>query len=437
MLERTGSRGEPTCVTRLGNGVVGPNQPSAGLIKSGDRICALTAPGCLGPIITPELHGGHEVAQSLMVDGAEVGDAVAIIIEQVKILSHASASGVHAERKGAFGDDPFVDKRCPGCGQPWPKTTVRGTGQEAIQCSNCGENAVSISMVEGYTAVFDDNRRVGISVDKPAAHALALNARENSALPASSKQNSILLFELSSLVGTVARLRPFVGNIGTSPSVDLPDSHNAGDLGYLLVGAKHAYGLTEEEMRLHTTDAHMDINVVTEGAILICPVKIPGAGIYMGDVHAVQGDGEVAGHTLDVSAEVVVKVELIKTLPIQGPVLLPGLDDLLPQARPYCAEELDIARKLAKKLNANIVESAGPIEVIGSGRTLNDATANAVSRAASFLDMSKEEVLNRCTITGGVRIGRLPGIVRLGLLVPLERLDQLGVGQLVRQAYQL
>ena len=41
----------------------------------------------------------------------------------------------------------------------------------------------------------------------------------------------------------------------------------------------------------------MDIDIVRAGAIVICPVKVKGGGIYMGDMHALQGDGEIAGHT--------------------------------------------------------------------------------------------------------------------------------------------
>ena len=53
----------------------------------------------------------------------------------------------------------------------------------------------------------------------------------------------------------------------------------------------------------------MDIDAVRPGAIVIAPVKVPGAGIYFGDMHAMQGDGEIAGHTMDVSGTVTLRVE--------------------------------------------------------------------------------------------------------------------------------
>ena len=94
-----------------------------------------------------------------------------------------------------------------------------------------------------------------------------------------------------------------MGQLGTTPSTTMPDSHS-GDFGSFLVGAPHAYALTAEELAEHRTDGHMDVDAVRAGAILICPVKLSGGGIYMGDMHALQGDGEIAGHTCDVSGTV-------------------------------------------------------------------------------------------------------------------------------------
>ncbi len=51
-------------------------------------------------------------------------------------------------------------------------------------------------------------------------------------------------------------------------------------------------------------------------------------------MHALQGDGEIAGHTCDVSGTVTLQVHLIKGLAIEGPVLLPVVEDLPYLARP-------------------------------------------------------------------------------------------------------
>ncbi|WP_229496186.1 acetamidase/formamidase family protein [Massilia polaris] len=80
--------------------------------------------------------------------------------------------------------------------------------------------------------------------------------------------------------------------------------------------------MTHDELHAAKTDGHMDTYSVRDGCILICPVKVPGAGVYMGDMHAQQGNGEIAGHATDVSGETELTVEVIKWLTQDGPVLL-------------------------------------------------------------------------------------------------------------------
>jgi len=181
----------------------------------------------------------------------------------------------------------------------------------------------------------------------------------------------------------------------------------------------------------------MDSNDVRPGATLICPVKIDGAGLYVGDLHANQGDGELSLHTTDVSGRTEVEVEVIKDLDIDGPVLLPNEADLPFISKPYSDEELDAGRGLAEQYDTDLTEEMGPIQVIGSGATINDATDNAFDRAGKLLDMTEGEVRGRCTFTGGVQIGRLPGVVQLDMLAPMDTLEARGIDHLVREQYGL
>jgi acetamidase/formamidase len=217
----------------------------------------------------------------------------------------------------------------------------------------------------------------------------------------------------------------------------MPDSHNAGDFGQFLIGADHDWGLDSEEELEARTDGHMDVNAVREGAILICPVKVDGGGIYVGDMHANQGDGELALHTTDVSGHAEFEVELIKDLDIGGPVLLPNAEDLPHISTPYTDEEVEKGQALGAEYGVDVETDMGPIQVIGSGATANDATENAFDRAGDLLDMSEGEVRTRCTFTGGVEIGRLPGVVQLDMLAPMDRLEEQGLAHLVREQYDL
>jgi formamidase len=268
------------------------------------------------------------------------------------------------------------------------------------------------------------------------AERIAHEARRFAALPENSVQNPILAFAPHDLVALATRLRPFMGQLGTTPSTTIPDSHNAGDFGSFLVGAPHRHALTAEELETHRTDGHMDIDAVRPGAILVCPVKVPGGGVYMGDMHALQGDGEIAGHTCDVSGTVTLQVELLKGgLGIDGPVLLPLPEDLPFLARPLSAEERARAEDLAREWGIDALEESAPISVIGSGPDLNSATDNGLERAARLLEMEVPEVKNRATITGAIEIGRHPGVVQVTFRAPLERLEARGLMPYVRDQY--
>lgn len=424
-------------VRRYTRGVVGPSLAMDEVVKDGGRIRTVTPPGCWGPMITPKFQGGHEVSWPVAVAGANVGDAIAIRIEHVQVLSGATSSGTMTTKSAAFGDDPFVDRHCPGCGTEWPETRLEGTGESAVRCVKCGAEASPFGFEEGYTIAFDRDRTVGVTVDGRVAHDFATHAAEVAALPEGSEQHPILVYEPHTIPGTLARLRSFVGNIGTVPSRDMPDSHNAGDFGSFLLGAKHKFGLTEDDLRTHRTDGHLDCDQVRAGAIFIVPVKVDGGGIYMGDSHANQGDGELSLHTTDITADVQVQVNVIKGLTLDGPILLPVAEDLPWIARPFTEEEIGRGRALATQYGIELKAGVAPLQFIGTGPTINEATDNAIARAAALLGMSQAEVRNRCTISGGVDIARLPGAVQLTMLTPLEALDRVGLGEVVRSQYRL
>jgi len=64
---------------------------------------------------------------------------------------------------------------------------------------------------------------------------------------------------------------------------------------------------------------NMDFNEIGEGTTLFLPVNAVGALLYLGDGHALQGDGELNGNALETSMDVEFTVEVIKDKKMHTP----------------------------------------------------------------------------------------------------------------------
>ena len=427
MAVHTTTAQQTVLVDSYTDGLLGPDVPMLGPVRDGGHIVWNSTPGCWGPMITPAIRGGHEVCSPVAVEGAEVGDAIAIRIRDIAVTSVATSSGNDQPMDGRFNGDPYCAAVCPGCGTEWPETRLEGIGPEAVRCASCGADCTPFTFTNGYTMAFDEGRSVGVTLPAERAEQLARDAARAAALPDGSVQHPILTFAPHDIVALATRLRPFLGQCGTSPSATIPDSHNAGDFGAFLVGAPHRYALDAQELQTHKTDGHLDIDAVRAGAVLVCPVKVPGGGVYLGDMHALQGDGEIAGHTADVAGTVTLQVEVVKGLGIDGPVLFPVAEDLPFLARPLSSEERSRALALARRHGMDAIEESLPVSVVGTGPDLNSATDNGLARAAELLDMSVPEVANRATISGAIEIGRHPGVVQITFRAPVAGLERAGL----------
>ena len=83
-------------------------------------------------------------------------------------------------------------------------------------------------------------------------------------------------------------IAPMIGVIGTAPANEEFVNPKAGYYG-----------------------GNMDVQEVAPGATLFLPVMVPGALLHIGDVHAIQGDGELCGAGgVECRAHVTLKVEL-------------------------------------------------------------------------------------------------------------------------------
>jgi len=85
------------------------------------------------------------------------------------------------------------------------------------------------------------------------------------------------------------------------------------------IGVAPRFGRVETSIVPEEFGGNMDCPEITEGAIIYFPIWVKGAYLSFGDVHAVQGDGEMCGAGLDTTAEVTLKLEIIKHKAAQWP----------------------------------------------------------------------------------------------------------------------
>jgi acetamidase/formamidase len=64
---------------------------------------------------------------------------------------------------------------------------------------------------------------------------------------------------------------------------------------------------------------NLDVRQLTVGATLSLPVLVPGALFSVGDAHAAQGDGEVAGTAIETDATVTLRFSLLKGQTVSSP----------------------------------------------------------------------------------------------------------------------
>jgi amidase len=148
-------------------------------------------------------------------------------------------------------------------------------------------------------------------------------------------------------------LRPMLGCVAVAPGI-AQAAPGTGDSG--------RYG------------GNMDFNEVSEGATVYLPVNVPGALLYFGDGHALQGDGELNGNALETSMDVEVMVDLIPAKRIPGPRvespthfiamgLAGSLDDAFRDATANMAQWLTDEYKLTPSEIAQVLGTAAEYKV--------------------------------------------------------------------------
>lgn len=412
-------------------GELDPNADMCGPVESGTVVSSIVPPGCWGPMITPQIKSGHEVSKPVAVAAATPGDTVAITVKSLDVKSIYTSSGTGKRIEGRFIKDPSAMAICPTCKTEHPKTYLSGIGLQSVKCKTCHSSIIPQFIDNGYTIVFDEGKTIGLSVPEEIASVIGEKILEDRQLPAKSKQHPVNILGKGDIPYMITRVNPMIGNIGSMPSRVIPSSRNCGDYLENLTEVKAYQNVKKDDL----TDGHMDVNTVVEGSIVLVPVKVPGAGIYFGDVHSVQGNGELAGHTTDISAEVKIKIELIKGLTIDGPIIIPPAESLPRELRPITEEEYTTSERLAIQYNFKLKEKSYPIQFVGSGNNLHTAIDNTIERAIRLTGLCEQELKNRSTVTGSVDIGRTSGVTYITMMLPESILEQCGVMPYVKKQF--
>lgn len=92
---------------------------------------------------------------------------------------------------------------------------------------------------------------------------------------------------------------------------------------------------------------NMDYNQIIEGATVILPVFHPGALLFIGDGHAIQGDGEANGTGVETTMDVTFTVQLRKKANVDGPRVITRDHIASVGSQPEFASSLDRALRLA------------------------------------------------------------------------------------------
>ncbi len=94
-----------------------------------------------------------------------------------------------------------------------------------------------------------------------------------------------------------------------------------------------------------TFGGNLDFSRITQSATIYLPVFHEGSYLYMGDGHAVQGDGEIAGNALETSLNIAFTVKVIKKDSLS--IIYPRVEDSTYIMVIGTAKSLDDALKIA------------------------------------------------------------------------------------------
>ena len=150
---------------------------------------------------------------------------------------------------------------------------------------------------------------------------------------------------------------------------------------------------------------NLDLPFVTENTDIYLPVDIDGAGLYIGDVHGIQGYGELSGIALEASSKITIEVKVLKPKEQFNNVLVIGKE---PFSEKNCVGiigigkimkiydsikdsfegSINILNQLLPKMNENQIKRL--ITLIGN--SFNGQAFSRTSESTSIIIFTREDI---------------------------------------------
>jgi len=153
--------------------------------------------------------------------------------------------------------------------------------------------------------------------------------------------------------------KPMIGTIGTAPHPEVEC------ISLSMLPGRHG--------------GNMDLPDICPGSIVSLPVFYDGALLYIGDAHAVQGDGEILGTAVEIPAEITL--------------------------------EIDVSEENLEWPRIENEDEVMYVATTSAGRSFEDAVRIAFLNLASWIErkygVNRLDALMLCSLIGRIRIGNL------------------------------
>src|SRR5690606_27635164 len=147
---------------------------------------------------------------------------------------------------------------------------------------------------------------------------------------------------------------------------------------------------------------NMDTKLIGEGAVLYLPVFVEGALFGLGDLHAAMGDGEIGVSGVEVAGKVLVKLEVIKGITLNNPVVqTPEVTATIASAL-----TLDEAADIAVADMANLLQKHTPLSMAEIATLMSAAGDLQISQVVDPLKTVRFSMPNQILASYGVEFGK-------------------------------